>query len=250
MYDNAEAKVIFMNGEYERAAKMFHEGARDGSMEAAFNYGYCLLYGIGTDRNEAEAKSFFTFASELQGGEASYNLAVMYISGLGVPKNFLRAADYMRNAARLGCVEAQLYLGMAHTLGALIDPDIISISLIPYHTPEYRSDIALIEGEISPDTLKEEEERLSVIKQDPHAAFEYFRAAARHDPTYVDELVAKGKYMYAKCYADGFGVDFDRDKSTRLMLIAGKSGSPEAVSFLAERGASQAFLEAAFGKKK
>ncbi len=250
MYNNEEAKVVFMNGEHARAAEMFREGARDGSIEAAFNYGYCLLHGIGVEKDEREAKSFFAFSSELSGGEASYNLAVMYISGIGVGKNFRRAIDYMKNSARLGCIEAQLYLGMAHTLGAVIDPDITSVSLIPYHTPEYRSDILLLEGEVSPDTLREEEERLSVIKQDPHAAFEYFRAAARHDPTYVEQLVAKGQYMYAKCYADGFGVEFNRDKSTRLMLIAGKNGSKEAVNFLAEYGVPPAYLEAAFKRRE
>ena len=236
LYENAEAKVVFMSGEHERAARIFYEGARDGNTEAAFHYGWCLLHGFGVERDEAEAKSFFTFASELEGGEAAYNLAVMYISGIGVGRNFRRAVEYMKSSARLGCIEAQLYLGMAYTLGAVIDPDITSISLIPYHTPELRSDTLLLEGDTAEDPLKEEEERLSVIKQDPHAAFEYFMQAARHDPTYVEELVAKGKYMYAKCYADGFGVDFDRDKSVRLMLGAVKSGSDEAFRFLAEYG--------------
>ena len=248
MYDNAEAKVVFMNGDYRRAAQMFHEGAREGNIEAAFNYGYCLLHGKGVERDPKEAKSFFAFSSELSGGEAAYNLAVMYIEGIGVCKNFKRAVEYMHNSARLGCVEAQLYLGAVYTLGAVIDPEIVSISLIPYHTPEYRSEILLLEGEVSEDAVREEEERLAAVRQNPSLAFEFFRSAARNDPTYTKELVAKGQYMYAKCYADGFGVEFDRDKSTRIMLIAGKNGSKEAVGFLAERGVSVAMLEAAFGK--
>ncbi len=250
LYDNAEATVIFMKGEYERAAHMFYEGARDGDIDAAFNYGYCLLHGIGVQRDPKEAKSYFVLSSLLEGGEAAYNLAVMYIEGTGVSKNFTRAIDYMKSSAMLGCVEAQLYLGMVYTLGAVIDPDITSISLIPFHTPEYRSDIPLLEGEVSSERqAAEEDERLSVVKQDPRAAFEYFRAAARNDPTYTADLVAKGKYMYAKCYADGFGVEFDRDKSVRLMLIAGKSGSKEAIGFLAERGVPQAALLEAFKGK-
>ncbi len=249
MNASTEAKVVFMKGEHRRAAEMFRDGARNGDAESAFHYGYCLLHGIGTKRNLFEAKSFFAFAVDLPGGEAAYNLAVMYIEGLGVGKNLRRGIDYMKSSAALGCIEAKLYLGMAYTLGAVLDPDITSISLIPYHTPEYRSEMLLLEGETASDPVSKEEERLSVIKQDPHAAFEYFRSAARHDPTYVSELVAKGQYMYAKCYADGFGTDFDRDKSTRLMLIAGKNGSEEAVMFLAERGVPMAVLEAAFKKK-
>lgn len=242
MYDNSEAKVAFMNGEYKKAAEMFHEGARDGDAEAAFHYGYCLLHGRGVERDGREARSFFAFASELEGGEAAYNLASLCIGGIGGARNFRRAIDLMRTSAAKGCVEAQLYLGMAYTLGAVIDPDIVSISLIPYHTPEYRSEIMLLWGEVTEDGRSEEDERLSVIKQDARVAFEYFRAAARHDPTYVEELVSKGKYMYAKCYADGFGVEFDRDKSARLMLIAGKSGSEDALIYLAERGVTPEML--------
>ena len=192
MYDNAEAKVVFMNGDYRRAAQMFHEGAREGNIEAAFNYGYCLLHGKGVERDPTEAKSFFAFSSELSGGEAAYNLAVMYIEGIGVCKNFKRAVEYMHNSARLGCVEAQLYLGAVYTLGAVIDPEIVSISLIPYHTPEYRSEILLLEGEVSEDAVREEEERLAAVRQNPSLAFEFFRSAARNDPTYTKELVAKG----------------------------------------------------------
>ena len=52
----------------------------------------------------------------------------------------------------------------------------------------------------------------------------------------MEELVAKGKFLYAMCYVDGLGTDFDRDKSVRLMLLAGKSGSPEALTYIAEHG--------------
>lgn len=250
VYDTRSAKVAFMNGEYECAARMFHEGAREGDAEAAFHYGYCLLHGYGVGRDEREARSFFSFAVELDGGEAAYNLASLYISGLGGAKNFHKAISLMQTAASRGCVEAQLYLGMVNTLGVVIDPDVVSISLIPYHTPEYRSDVMLLSGDVSDDMEREEDERTSVVRQNPTAAFEYFRAAARHDPTYVEELVSKGKYMYAKCYADGFGVEFDRDKSARLMLLAGKSGSEEALLYLAERGVTPEMLGLSSGTNK
>ena len=58
------------------------------------------------------------------------------------------------------------------------------------------------------------------IKQDARRAFEWFQTAARHSTSYVEDLVAKGKYLYARCYVDGLGTDFDREKSIRLMLAA------------------------------
>ena len=236
VFDFIGAKVIYMRGEYERAAELFHEGARDGDVTAAFAYGYCLLYGIGVPCDYAQAKSYFSFARELEGGEAAYNLAVMYMHGLGVSRNYKKSFEYMQAAALKGCIEAELYLGMAHTTGYWLEPDIISISIIPYHTPDYRTPIEyMLMGEV-PDAELDEELRFSVISADARQAFEWFRAAARHDPTYVADLVAKGQFLYAKCYLDGLGTDFDRVKGTRLMLVAGKSGSSDAVNYLTENG--------------
>ena len=235
MFDKLRADVAFIDGDYTSAADMYLLGAKDGDALAAFNYGYCLLKGIGTDYNPKEAKSYFSFARDLEGGAALYNLAMLYLHGEGVTQDFSLACKYMRMSAEDGCLEAQLYMGMAHTLGCMFEPDVISICLIPYHKAEYRDMSANLLTGYVPD-YDREDERFAVIKADARLAFEWFRLAARHDSTYVEELVAKGKYLYAKCYIDGLGTDFDRVKGTRLMLLAGKSGSAEAVGFLKENG--------------
>jgi TPR repeat protein len=249
MYEKLKADVAFMNGEYESAADMFLEGAREGDSLAAFNYGYCLLKGLGREYNPTEAKSFFSFAANLEGGAASYNLAMLYLHGEGVAQDFALALKHMRISAENGCIEAQLYMGMACTLGCMFEPDVIGICLIPYHKPEYR-DIRtpLLSGYV-PD-FDEEDMRFAVLRADARAAFEWFRLAARHDPTYVEELSAKGKYLYAKCFIDGLGTDFDRAKGTRLMLVAGKSGSSEAVMFLKENGVTPEMIYALANKNK
>lgn len=235
LYEKLKADVAFMNGEYETAADMYLEGARDGDSLAAFNYGYCFLKGLGRPYDPAEAKTYFSFARNMDGGEAYYNLAMLYLHGEGVAQNFDQACRYMRMSAEDGCIEAELYMGMAYTLGCMFEPDVISISMIPYHKPEYR-DLAtpLLNGYV-PD-FDEEDMRFAVIKADAREAFEWFRSAARHDSTYVEQLVAKGKYLYAKCFIDGLGTDFDRVKGTRLMLLAGRDGSQEAIAFIKENG--------------
>ena len=248
MYEKLKADVAFLDGDYEAAADMYLEGAREGDSLAAFNYGYCLLKGLGRPYDPAEAKSYFSFARNMEGGEAYYNLAMLYLHGEGVAQNFELAHRYMRMSAEDGCIEAELYMGMASTLGCMFEPDVIGICMIPYHKPEYR-DIStpLLTGYV-PD-FDEEDMRFAVIKADARAAFEWFRAAARHDPTYVEQLVAKGKYLYAKCFIDGLGTDFDRVKGTRLMLLAGKGGSREAVAYLQENGVTAEMILAA-GRKK
>ncbi len=241
MYEKLSADVKFLRGEYSTAAKMYLEGAREGDALAAFNYGYCLWRGLGVAHDPYEAKSFFSFARDAGEGEASYNLAMLYLHGEGVTRDYKRAYEYMRRSAEDGCLEALLYLGMAYTAGCMFEPDVVGISMIPYHKPEYLSDIPMIEGEI-PDFEEDEAARYAAVRQDARAAFECFRTASRHDPTYVSDLVAKGKYLYARCYVDGLGTDFDRERSARLMLLAEAAGSPEAKQYVIENGITAAAL--------
>ncbi len=230
MFDLNTAKVLFLDREYERAAAMFYEGATEGNAEAAFNYGYCLANGYGVERDLSEAKSFYTFAAGIV-GEAAYNLAVMYLHGTGVARDYKKSYGYMHDAAELGIIEAQLYLGVAHTIGTMFEPDIVSISLIPYHTPEYNSPTMYIDGEVETDDA-DESRRISAVRQDPHSAFQWFRIAAKHSPDYVDDMVSKGKFLYARCFLDGLGTDFNRQRGDALMLLAAKDGSAEAIAYI------------------
>lgn len=242
MFNKSLADVAFMEGDYEGAAKMYLEGARDGDALASFNYGYCLWRGLGAPYDPKEAKSFFAFARDLEGGEACYNIAMLYLHGEGVEKNYVKAYEYMTVSATQGCIEAQLYLGMAYTAGCMYEPDIVRINMIPHHTPEYRDDTLILDGDVI-DFELDEELRYSAIKQDAKRAFDWFQTAARHSTSYVEDLVAKGKYLYARCYVDGLGTDFDRDKSLRLMLSAHKSGSDEATAYFMENGITPDMLE-------
>lgn len=241
MYEKSVADVKFIEGDYETAAEMYLEGARDGDALASLNYGYLLWRGLGVPYNPKEAKSFFSFARNLHGGEACYNLAMLYMHGEGVLRDYKKAVEYLNISASLDCIEAQLYLGMAYTSGCVFEPDIIGINMIPCHTPEYRDEILMLDGDM-PDFELDEELRYSAIKQDGRRAFEWFRTAARHNTDYVGELVAKGKFLYARCYVDGLGTDFDRVKSVRLMFAAQKSGSAEATAYIIENGLTPEML--------
>ena len=248
MYEKSTADVAFMEGDFETAAQMYLEGARDGDALASFNYGYCLWRGLGAPYDPKEAKSFFAFARDLEGGEACYNIAMLYLHGEGVAKDYVKSYEYMKISAGQGCIEAQLYLGMAYTSGCMFEPDIVGINMIPCHTPEYRNDSFLLDGEVI-DFELDEALRYSAIRQDARKAFEWFQTAARHSTSYVEDLVAKGKYLYARCYVDGLGTDFDRDKSVRLMLAAQKSGSQEATAYIIENGITAEMLQHTQTKK-
>jgi TPR repeat protein len=241
--EKLKADAEFLAGNYETAADMYLEGARDGDALSAFNYGYCLWRGYGRACDPTAAKSYFAFARDLDGGAARYNLALMYLHGDGVPQDFNIAHKYMRESAEDGCIEAELYMGMATTLGCMFEPDVIGICLIPYHKAEYRDVTTPLLSGYVPD-FDREDARFAVVKADAREAFLWFQRSARHDATYASELVAKGKYLYAKCFIDGLGTEFDRQKGTRLMIAAGKSGSGEAVAFLKENGVTPEMIRA------
>ena len=252
MYSTAKANAAYLRGDYAAAAQMYLDGARDGIADAAFNYGYCLYRGIGVACDMHEAKSFFSFARDVDGGDAEYNLGMLYMRGEGVAKDYHRAYEHIRAAADAGCIEAQLYLGMAFTTGCMIEPDIAFISRIPYHKPEYRRDENLIDGYIDPDVAEQDEAaRFSVIHADGREAFDWFRIAAYHAPEYVDDLVAKGKYLYAKCHIDGLGIDADIKRGAYLMLMAGRSGSEDAVAYLEANGVrTDMYLSSGRGRRR
>ena len=94
MYEKAVADVEYMQGNYESAAAMYLEGARDGDALASFNYGWCLWKGIGVSYDPAEAKSFFAFARDMEGGEACYNIAMLYLRLVFLAFSQYRAANY------------------------------------------------------------------------------------------------------------------------------------------------------------
>ena len=249
MYEQGIAHVHFLNREYEKAAAMFLEGAEDGDDRAAYDFGYCLLHGIGVPQDPSRARSFFSFARYMEGGESCYQLALLSLHGIGTPRDYRAAIDLMRESAERGCVEAQLYMGVLYTTGCVFEPDVIGISMIPFHKPEYRGDLSLLSGDV-PDAEEDEDRRFSVVDADAREAFEWFRMAAHADPTYAKELVAKGQYLYAKCFIDGMGTEVNRYRGERLMLAAGKTGSSEAVAYLQENGITPKRLLAAKKRKQ
>ena len=248
-FNKSAADVHFLRGEYEIAANMYLDGAKEGDEIAAFDYGYCLLHGYGVERSPKEAKSFFGYARDMAGGESCYNLAILYLEGNGVPRDYREALRYMTDAAELGCIEAMLYLGMAYTVGYLYNPEITSICMIPYHKPEQRDASRMIEGAMD-FSESDDEKRASIIGTDGRQALLYFSAASKCDPTYVRELVNQGKYLLAMCYLEGVGTDFNRQKGLALMLGASKSGSSDAIAYLAENGITENMITGAWAPQK
>ena len=229
------ANANFLKGRYREAFEEYFYGAVDEREPiAAFNLAFMYHQGISVPRNYMMAHRFFIAASGLEGGEAQFNLALMYLRGQGVETDADRAAEYMKVSAARECVNAQLYLGAAYTMGYMFDPvDIECISLIPfYRIIERKQSELYLPGAGGGSQL--EDRRYEVLEADEQYAVEMLEAATRHkDTTYIDKQVGVAKQTLGQAYVEGFGMEYDPMKGYKLIEEAAiRHGSQEAAMYL------------------
>ena len=140
-FDFVHADALFLRGEHRAAFEQyFYAATALHEPRAAFDVAFLYLMGYGVPRNEKMARDFYTASLCLEGGVAAFNLALMNLRGLGGAVDFDAAARWMKRSAAEDCVDAQLYLGLAYTMGCLFDPlEIECISMIPYRRVISRS---------------------------------------------------------------------------------------------------------------
>jgi len=229
------ANALFLKGYHREAFEEYFMGAVDERQPiAAFNLAFMYHQGFGVPRNYMMAHKYYAAASWLDGGEAQFNLALMYLRGQGVAADAARAAEYMKTSAARGCINAQLYLGAAYTMGYMFDPvDIECISLIPfYRVIERRQTSLYLTGAGNDPHI--EDQRYEVLEADEQFAVEMLEAASRHkDTTYIDKQVGLAKQALGQAYIEGFGKDYDPQRGYGLLAEAAtEHGSAEAAAYL------------------
>ena len=219
LFDDVKANALFLRGRYKVAFERYYRGAvslRDSL--AAFNLAFMFHQGYYTPVNYEMARRFYHAAASLDGGASWFNLAIMNLRGQGAFPDFKAAMHCMKQSAAMGCVDAQLYLGMAYTLGQAFDPiEIECISLIPFYRIIKRSpEAAMLTGDGFDPHL--EEKRFEVIETDEYSAVEMFeQAAAQTDDTYMENQIASAKLVLGQALIEGFGKDYDPDRGFRLI---------------------------------
>ena len=179
-FDNITADALFLQGRHEEAfARYFHGATVLHDARAAFDVAYMYHRGIYVPRNYIAARKFYHAASAMENGAALFNLALMEIRGLGGTPDLRAAIRRMEEAAALDCIDAQLYLGTAYTLGCVFDPmNIECLSMIPFYRVIPRTEYQFLTGGGNDPRL--EDERFSIIEADEVDATEMFARAARH----------------------------------------------------------------------
>ncbi len=235
MFDMIKANVAFLDGKYKEAFDAYTQGAvvyHDPL--AAFNLAFMYFQGYHSPVNYVWARRYFHRALGLETGEAHFNLALMHMRGQGGNISMADAFSLMKQSAASGCVHAQIYLGVAYTLGCLYDPvEISCLSRIPFpRVIKQEVSCMLIPGKGNDPTL--EDQRYEIISADEHDAIEMFTmAAAQEDDTYIEEQIGSAKYMLGQAMIEGFGAVYDPQQGYQMMREAALTyGAKDAIHFL------------------
>ncbi len=230
--DPAGANGCFLRGDYRSAFSMYLSAAvREHHPEAAFNVAYMYYHGLYVPQSYSLSRRYYMAAQMLDGGAAQFNLALMCLRGQGGAADYHEAARYMKISAANGCINAQLYLGVAYTIGCMFDPqEIECLSLIPYYRVVERDAQLLLAG----DVMQLDDARFEVLEPDEQYATEMFAAAAAHkDTTYISEQVGAGQELLGHALIEGLGAVYDPEAGYKMMERAvEENGSVRAAMFL------------------
>lgn len=116
----------------DRAARYFRQAflgfqfmaARSPDNRLQYRIGWMLLYGVGTERDEAAALTWLERAAERGNQTARYQLGKLLLTGAeGMSRDTDRAVDLLTQCAEAGSQFAQYTLGKAYLLGQDIPQD-------------------------------------------------------------------------------------------------------------------------------
>ena len=234
-FDFVHADALFLRGEHRAAFDAYFYAATTLHLpRAAFDVAFLYHMGYGVPKNDYMAREFYKAALYLDGGVAAFNLALLYLRGQGGEVDFDQAFSMMQRAAAQDCIDAQLYLGLAYTMGCLFDPiETECISMIPYRRIISRSRGILLVGNNFDPTA--DERRYEVVEADAEDAAQMFRRATRHkDDTYIESQLGNANLLLGQALIEGLGDEYDPAKGFRLIKRAAiRHRSQEAAAYLA-----------------
>jgi uncharacterized protein len=99
------------------AYKEFLAAAKEGHPDSQFNVALMYERGIGVDKDEKEAVSWYDKAAAQGSAAAQYNLGVLYENGRGTDIDFAKASESYRKASLQGDALAIGNLGMLYVRG-------------------------------------------------------------------------------------------------------------------------------------
>lgn len=113
----ADFKVAFEHKDYDEAFKIAAPLAAGGDKDAQFAVGWFYDRGLGVDKSEEQAATWYRKAADQGHRSAQFTLATMYEYGSGVQQSAEEAFNWYRKAAEHDDAEAQNALGVFYAKG-------------------------------------------------------------------------------------------------------------------------------------
>lgn len=104
--ESDDPKVLFEQGKYEKAFKLWLLLANNGNAEAKNYLGIHYYLGLGKKRSYKSAKEWFEKAAKIGFPDAQYNLGVMYLNGEYVKQDYVTAYMWFYLAEQSGNTHA------------------------------------------------------------------------------------------------------------------------------------------------
>ena len=92
----------YLNGEYEKALKVWTKELNEGNREAMYNIALLYFFGKGVEKNLPLAYEYCKKAAYKGSARAMNNLAYMYIKGFGTKKDYMSAYAWSEIAIENG----------------------------------------------------------------------------------------------------------------------------------------------------
>lgn len=202
--------------DWTRSFDLYQKAAILGNPYGQANLANALFFGIGTDRNLAEALRWALKGAEGDVPMALNQLGWQYRTGMGVPVDTAEARRRYQRSAELGDATGESQLGWMY---AHVEPLDYELAMKWYRKAADQND-QTAENNIA----YLYENGLGVSQDYSQAASWYQKAAARDYP--------RAQFHLGNLYALGHGVPHDAAKARELMQKAAEGGDVEANRWL------------------
>ena len=143
---NKKAIEFLSQKNYEQAIPLLQKSAELGNPEAQYNLGYCYEFGVGIEKDEKIATSWYQKSADQNYNDGLYAMMMAYSDGKGVPVNYDKAFEYAMKCAKnddatcmfnvvtaykLGIgtpIDKQKMLQWAYKIGKLKNPENLNLS--------------------------------------------------------------------------------------------------------------------------
>lgn len=217
---------LLNEGMHEAAVNYFAQAANRHHPEAIVKYALCLLQGVGTEPQPAEAVELLLYAANnFDNAEAYENLGVAYLQGIGVVEDEMMGKAYIDTAAQMGRVQAQFYLALCYMngWGCTVDSNIAILQL----------EKAAGQGYI----------RAMNTLGDIYESRHEYKTAVKYYQQAVELGSLEGYCNMGWCYQEGLGVLLNSQKAFEYYKVAADNGYVRGMLFVAECYLNSIYVE-------